>query len=411
MSPSLDLHFGAVTDKSIVTPNDFVSHMVEHIAWRLGCSIHLNWLSEDWGALGRFLGAKVAAFPLQKTEAAALGMIDDGSAEVSVKKSTSPKSTIKAIPTHDLPWFLGLRCEQLSSGKPLVDLLQGFAEGAGLEINVLVCALEDAHHTWEGVYRSLGIALSRMYMPPSSGGVPVSAIPTSHDGTQPIVVLAKDLNYAHVRRGTAESGVEIEIDFGQRFENSFACEVADSIDVRGVEPLLSKLATAAGFSVRGKFRATKLSSSHVVWEDTGLVLGRALLEILVGRMNEVGVNGAGSTVKTAADQAGPLGVGISVEGRKFWKYVPFTDPYDAFRKAFLVGHDAGQGARSEDLDDFIDGLAGGLAASLMIHVRRTIDPAQGWPMIFEDLGTALAEVFAPNPFRKGVPPGVKATLA
>ena len=52
----IKLAFGNVTSKRIKTSNDFVSHMIEHIAWRLGCSIDLEWESEDWESLGRALG-------------------------------------------------------------------------------------------------------------------------------------------------------------------------------------------------------------------------------------------------------------------------------------------------------------------------------------------------------------------
>ena len=92
---------GGVTNKRLLTPNDFVSHMVEHIAWRLGCSIDLSWTNNDWRELGRALGSQIRQFPLLCTSASTIGMIDDGSAEIyvedaspgSVSLSSSTQST------------------------------------------------------------------------------------------------------------------------------------------------------------------------------------------------------------------------------------------------------------------------------------------------------------------------------
>ena len=66
--------------------------------------------------------------------------------------------------------------------------------------------------------------------------------------------------------------------------------------------------------------------------------------------------------------------------------------------------------RSEDLDDFIDGLSGGLSGSIMINLIDYKNVESTWVEIFGELGVALKEVFKLNPYRKDVPPGVKATL-
>jgi hypothetical protein len=91
--------------------------------------------------------------------------------------------------------------------------------------------------------------------------------------------------------------------------------------------------------------------------------------------------------------------------------VPFAVPLERVKKEFILGQTIYQQLRSEDLDDFLDGLAGGLACSIMIHIAKLIDPQPGWPLLFQNLGKALKEVFAFNPYRQGVPPGVKATLS
>jgi len=55
----VQLKFGDVREKSITTSNQFVSHMIEHIAWRLGVQIKLVWENTNWRALGLALDKKL----------------------------------------------------------------------------------------------------------------------------------------------------------------------------------------------------------------------------------------------------------------------------------------------------------------------------------------------------------------
>jgi HAD superfamily hydrolase (TIGR01509 family) len=408
--PQLNLAFGDVRDKKMLTPNDFVTHAIEHIAWRLGVKIQLTWLSDDWLNLGKFLGSKIAEFSPIRRSCAILGMIDDGSAEVSIDLDQPAQLQLTGIDTLDLAWFLNLRCEQLANGQPLVSLMQGLALGLSAELKVNICSVQDPHHTWEGVFRAIGISLSQLFMPP------ITEIPFDQSiewlaGRGELQILAKSLHYSQVFRGTAESHVKVSVDFSRQQSHHFIFNVSPTINVSELPKLLILLAEQAGFSLQVEYQATVLNSSHVVLEDTALVLGRALLEILKLRMMTVGVNGAGSSLRQIADQDLPLQTGISVEGRKFWLFVPFNTTHEVLRREFLMGQTIEQHLRSEDLDDFLDGLAGGLGCSIIVHVHRLISADEGWQLIFKQLGQCLQQVFATNPYRQGVPPGVKATLA
>ena len=406
---SLSLKFGDVRNKTIITPNEFISHAIEHIAWRLGMEIDFNWHNNDWWTLGQILGQKISAFQNHHKSAVALGMIDDGSAEVFIKISDTPELRLKSIKNLDLDWFLSLRCEQLSSGTPLIELAQGLAQGVGAKIFIKVCSVEDPHHTWEGIFRSIGIALNKIFTPKHPLALPFKEEIKENVSQGEISILAKSLYYSKVYRGTAESHVAVSVDFSKKRPNAFIFNVAPTIDVTGFHHLLEMLAEEAGFTIQVEFNATVLSSSHVVLEDTALVLGRAFREILTLRMLEWGVNGAGSSLSTVQEwQNQAIRVGISVEGRKFWKFVPFKISMDQLRQDFLIGHNI-EKLRSEDLDDFLDGLAGGLSCSIIIHIDELIE--EGWQLLFKNLGKALKEVFTLNPYRKGVPPGVKATLS
>jgi HAD superfamily hydrolase (TIGR01509 family) len=412
MPPGISFDFGDVRQKRIFTPNEFVTHMLEHIAWRMGLRLELDWYNNDWRALGQWFGAHLKKLPLQAREAATLGMIDDGSAEVLLDTRQAPGLHLESVPVLDLDWFLSLRCEQLSSGVPLLELMQGLAEGLALSMRVRVGNVEDPHHTWEGVFRAIGITLQRLYAPAYGDALLSEESIIAPPGAGDLHIRYKSAQVAEVFRGTAESHVRVRVDFSRPDLRAFHFEVAPTIDVAPLPQLLDLFATSAGFGLEVDFKATVLSSSHVVLEDTALVLGRALLEILILRMSQSGVNGAGSSLRTAEDfthQA--VRVGISVEGRKFWRFLNCQGSADNLKKDFILGHDVFGSLRSEDLDDFLDGLAGGLSASIMIHMLRIPAAEEGWPMLFHNLGHALREAFAYNPCRKGVPPGVKATLA
>lgn len=406
---------GRVTEKNIITPNEFVSHMIEHLAWRIGCSVSVHWNNSDWVSLGQAIGKHLANFQRRAESAAVIGMIDDGSAEIRITTAVNGEVSIKNTSRLDLDWFLASRCEQLSSGKPLVDLLEGIAATFPLYIEIRVCNFEDPHHTWEGIFRSVGIALSRLLLinfPEIASVVADEPPQDSGSGERHWMLLHESTMAVELLRKTAESEVRVALDFSHCGPPNCRFQVADSIRVEGLSELLDELTRHAHCQLDLDFKATRLSSSHVVMEDTGMVIGRALKTILLQRMWRSGINGAGSNVTTPDDlEQSPIGVGLSIEGRKFWTFVPFYSTHEQFRREFLIGHTVGRSLFSEDLDDFIDGFAGGISGSIVVHIRRPISPQTGWPLIFRGLGEAIAESLAPNPSRRGVPPGVKATLA
>lgn len=411
----IELQVGQVTSKSINTANDFISHMLEHIAWRMGCSIHLEWDNENWQQLGQALATEIIKFsPLQR-EAATLGMIDDGSAEVGVELNGTAELSLDAAAVIDLDYFLSLRCEQLASGRPLIELLQGITQGLGARISILVGSLNDPHHTWEGIFRGLGTVLSQLYVAPAEK---VDFPTTIHaaKNREGVQLNWSSCQGAEIERETAESKLLVSIDCKAQPGASFAyqgtpIEHYDATALDGLRSLLERIATECGFHLRIIFTAKALSSSHVLLEDTGMVLGRVLREILVQRMMDQGINGAGSSLKVPSDiRQQALSVGISVEGRKSCMFAPFTTDKSLLYRDFILGHTVFGGLYSEDLDDFFDGFSWGLGCSIIIHCKENLSPEAGWGLLFSHFGSALREVLLPNPSRRGVPPGVKANL-
>jgi hypothetical protein len=139
-----------------------------------------------------------------------------------------------------------------------------------------------------------------------------------------------------------------------------------------------------------------------------MTIGAALKQLAAERIAAQGIEGAGSSLN---GQHRPIRVGISFEGRKFLRFVPVGWGYDELRRA-LIGHTLDNGLFSEDLDDFVDGFAGGMGCSVIVHWEPSLtDPDEAWRAIFDGLGIATAQLLAPNAARRGVIAGVKATLA
>lgn len=418
MESVIKIAFGDVRKKKIRTTNHFVSHMIEHIAWRMGLMIEMEWYTDSWYQLGFALGKEIKMFTPRLPDAAALGMIDDGSAAVGITLNGRAAVSFSAVGGVDCDWFLRLRCEQVNSGQPLVDLVKGLSSGLEAEITIEIWSVEDSHHTWEGIYRGIGIALGKIYTPEPETTLFAALIDDreviQNESSGEIVVREKGMHSAKVQRGTAETGVVVGVDFGLPGQCIVECEVDSSIldSIKDAQRILGIFAVALQAGLFVDFKATTLSSSHVVMEDIGLVAGRALLEIMKLRMENYGLQGAGSTLNRVSDmQCQNLRVGVSTEGRKFWRFIPADGDYNRFRKAFLIGSTVFSGLRSEDLDDFLDGLAGGLGGSIMVHVKDYSDVEKTWSEVFEALGQAISQSFQLNPYRRGVPPGVKATLA
>ncbi len=413
----IELVFGDVRIKKIRTPNDFVSHMIEHIAWRMGCSIDLYWEGDDWASLGALLGARIRSFPSITQKAVALGMMDDGSAEIRITPDSGGSLDIRTSPHIDQTWFLSQRCEQLASGQGLVALLTGLSRGLEMKIVIKVCNFEDPHHTWESIFRGVGMALSRIFTPSvESNDVSLPAETDIQCGD--ITIASRSGHMAEIIRHTAESQLEVAVDFAEKqpvifqYEGVPIAHYRETNAMDGFRELLDLFADRAGFSLKVVFRSKVLSSSHVLLEDTGMVIGKALREILMKRMMAQGINGAGSSLQDPDDfNQQRISVGVSVEGRKFWRFVPLDTTINEIKQRLIIGQTVMNGLFSEDLDDFIDGLSWGLGGSIVIHIKDLLPAETAWRMIFENLGRALKEVFAVNPYRKGVPPGVKANLA
>ena len=192
-------------------------------------------------------------------------------------------------------------------------------------------------------------------------------------------------------RVTRESKITCKIDSKERRETKI------DTGLSFLNHMIETIGWRMNLNIKFKYEATNFDLTHVIAEDSGIVLGSALFAMFEQRMNsKKGANGASRSI---IDEGCATAV-VSIEGRPrlILEGNPVTD-------LSMV-----EDTKTCDLDDFIDGLALGLGATIRIVVESGKDPHHTWESIFRALGEALREAFEENPFRSGTTAGVKGTL-
>lgn len=190
-------------------------------------------------------------------------------------------------------------------------------------------------------------------------------------------------------RVTRESKITCKIDSKPRRETKIDTGLAF------LNHMIETIGWRMNLNIEFKYDTTNFKLTHVIAEDSGIVLGSALRAMFEEKMKK-GVSGASRSI---IDE-GCATCAVSIEGRP---------------KLILEGNPATdltevEDTKTCDLDDFLDGLSLGLGATIRIVVESGKDPHHTWESIFRALGEALREAFEPNPWRSGTTAGVKGTL-
>ncbi len=153
----------------IRTPIPFLSHMIEHIAWRSGTTIDIHIELDQfflhhvvYEDLGITLGKAAREYILRNKPAGAagygdgIGIIDEARAVCAVSfedRAYFGFSSAVAVPASTE----GVNSEDLST------FLEGFCQGAQCTLHADIQSGVNGHHIWEAVYRAFGIALGRAF--------------------------------------------------------------------------------------------------------------------------------------------------------------------------------------------------------------------------------------------------------
>jgi imidazoleglycerol-phosphate dehydratase len=195
-----------------------------------------------------------------------------------------------------------------------------------------------------------------------------------------------------VRRETRESLAEVRVDDGARRD----CTVETGLNF--FDHMIETIAWNACLNVDVHFSHKRYRLTHVITEDVGLTLGRALARLLEER-TPGGINGAGSGIM-AIDEAIAMAL-ISFEGRAN-AYYDLATPGGR--------HERVEDMLSADLVAFFDGLAQGARATIHLRSLQGIDPHHVWESLFRAFGVALRNALVRNEWRAGLTAGIKGTL-
>ena len=156
--------------------------------------------------------------------------------------------------------------------------------------------------------------------------------------------------------------------------------------------MIEHIAWRSGFNLETEVKLDKFYLTHVVCEDLGMALGRAVAEYISRHIDE-GVNSYGT------------GIGIIDEAKAQCAISFESRSYFDFTSAVEIPAEA-EDMHAEDLSVFLDGFAQGARATLHIDVDKGVNSHHIWEAVYRAFGIALGEALKLNADKCGRTSGV-----
>ncbi len=154
----------------------FLDHMLEHIVWRSGFNIDLQYETTQfnlthvtWEDVGMVVGTAFRILVEEniktgiETKGAATNGIDEALAitYISFEGRSGCFLNLENMP--------GANLELVEDAKSwdVRQFLDGFAQGGRCTINIQGLSGDDPHHSWEAIFRTFGEALGKVFTPNS----------------------------------------------------------------------------------------------------------------------------------------------------------------------------------------------------------------------------------------------------
>ena len=161
--------------------------------------------------------------------------------------------------------------------------------------------------------------------------------------------------------------------------------------------MIEHIAWRGGFNVETQVKLDEFLLTHVIAEDLGIALGKALAEY-VARSREQGVTGFGDG--TGIIDEAQAKTCISFENRAY-----FAIDYHGLALTEKV-----EGMDTQDLETFLLGICQGACCTLQIDVVKGENGHHIWEAVFRSLGTCLKNALYLDPARKGMTSGVAGAI-
>ena len=201
-------------------------------------------------------------------------------------------------------------------------------------------------------------------------------------------------NCIKVTRKTTESEMTVKLDFSP-VKPDYREKINTPIPF--LNHMIEHIAWRGGFNIEVSVKLDKFVLTHVICEDLGIAMGKAVAEY-IARNKENGVTGFGDAVGII-DEA-KAQTALSFESRAY-----FNLDYHGCRPADKV-----EGMDSEDLETFLEGFVQGAMCTMHIDLERGHNGHHIWEAIYRSFGSALNRVLYCDPARRGMTSGVAGSI-
>lgn len=197
-----------------------------------------------------------------------------------------------------------------------------------------------------------------------------------------------------VTRKTTESEMTVSIEPG-KIKPDYRKRICTTIPF--LNHMIEHIAWRSGMNIEASVKLDEFTLSHVICEDLGMALGRAVQKYVSDNIRE-GVCGFGD------------GIGI-IDEAKAESAVSFES-----RSLFVIDYhgtnpgDETEGMYREDLETFLLGFTQGASCTLHIDVIRGENGHHIWEAVFRSLGTCLGRAVYKDEKRRGMTSGVAGTI-
>lgn len=189
-------------------------------------------------------------------------------------------------------------------------------------------------------------------------------------------------------RKTTESVMGIILDFSPLAPN-YREKICTPIPF--LNHMIEHIAYRAGFNIKTTIELTDFTLTHLITEDLGMALGKAVKEYIDTTDGATGFGDAVGMIDEARATAA-----ISFESRAY---------IDIDYHGNAVPAEV-EGVLSEDLETFLEGFVQGAMCTLHIDLYKGHNGHHIWEAIYRALGTALNRATAVSEDRKGKTSGV-----
>lgn len=189
-------------------------------------------------------------------------------------------------------------------------------------------------------------------------------------------------------RKTTESVMGIILDFSPLAPN-YREKICTPIPF--LNHMIEHIAYRAGFNIKTTTELTDFTLTHLITEDLGIALGKAVKEYIDTTDGAMGFGDAVGMIDEARASAA-----ISFESRAY---------IDIDYHGNVIPAET-EGMLSEDLETFLEGFVQGAMCTLHIDLYKGHNGHHIWEAIYRALGTALNRATAVSEERKGKTSGV-----